>query len=215
MFEDIRRLYRYPPFQIHPKSRVWNGWQWFELKAIHHRFGASKQRIYSRLSWVFFALLGTVWLRSPRRKRWLWGKHPGHLIPRCDSGGTLHPMTRGWLSFSQYKLGIQKYTDPVWLFFFYNWVATTRYTGGLFLDLRIFSCKFGRDETNIIQRVSWTRLWWGCSTSFEVSMHISETTQNKFLWERVFGHAQITRHKDLKKTCRTRKRVLPSIVSRG
>lgn len=117
--------------------------------------------------------------------------------------------------FQPIQVGNTKIHWPSLTLFFYNWVATTRYTGGLFLDLRIFSCKFGRDETNIIQRVSWTRLWWGCSTSFEVSMHISETTQNKFLWERVFGHAQITRHKDLKKTCRTRKRVLPSIVSRG
>lgn len=54
------------------------------------------------------------------------------------------------------------------------------YYSGLFLVLRIFRCKFGTDETNIIQRVSWTRLWWGCSTSVEVSMHISETTQNIF-----------------------------------
>ena len=160
----------------------------------------------------FVALVGTVWLRSPRRKRWLWGKHPGHLIPGCDWEVPYIPWQEVTCSFSQYNLGIQKYTIQFDSFF-----TTGLQPPDILTDFSwsyVFSAaSFGRDETNIIPRVSWTRLWWGCSTSVEVSMHISETTQNKFLWEGVFGHVQITRHKDLKKTCRTRKRVLP--ISRG
>lgn len=41
-------------------------------------------------------------------------------------------------------------------------------------------------------------------------MHISEseTTQNNFLWERVFGHVQITHHKDMEKTASQSPKIL-------